>query len=111
GAVLFTFVLFLNNIGTVMELLIRASVSPAEVGRLFLLTLPQSLPYTVPMGVLLGVLLGLGRLSSDGEIIAIRAAGIPTRVVIAPVMVFCLLGAILCAYVTTTVSPWAARAF
>lgn len=111
GAVLFTFVLFLNQIGTVMELLVRASVSPAEVGRLFLLTLPQSLPYTVPMGVLLGVLLGLGRLSSDGEMIAIRAAGIPTRVVIAPVMVFCLLGAILCAYVTTTVSPWAAREF
>ncbi len=111
GAVLFTFVLFLNQIGTVMELLVRASVSPSEVGRLFLLTLPQSLPYTVPMGVLLGVLLGLGRLSSDGEIIAIRAAGIPTRVVIAPVMVFCLLGATLCAYVTTTVSPWAAREF
>lgn len=111
GAVLFTFVLFLNQIGTVMELLVRASVSPSEVGRLFLLTLPQSLPYTVPMGVLMGVLLGLGRLSSDGEIIAIRAAGIPTRVVIAPVMVFCLLGAILSAYVTTTVSPWAAREF
>ena len=111
GAVLFTFVLFLNQIGTVMELLVRASVSPSEVGRLFLLTLPQSLPYTVPMGVLLGVLLGLGRLSSDGEIIAIRAAGIPTRVVIAPVMVFCLVGAALCAYVTTTVSPWAAREF
>lgn len=111
GAVLFTFILFLNQIGTVMELLVRASVSPAEVGRLFLLTLPQSLPYTVPMGVLLGVLLGLGRLSSDGEIIAIRAAGIPTRVVIAPVMVFCLLGAIVSALVTTAVSPWAAREF
>jgi len=109
GAILFTFVLFLNQIGTVMELLVRASVSPAEVGHLFLLTLPQSLPYTVPMGVLLGVLLGLGRLSSDGEIIAIRAAGIPTRVVIAPVMVFCLLGAALSAYVTTTLSPWSAR--
>ena len=44
GAVLFTFVLFLNQIGPVMELLVRASVSPAEVGRLFVLTLPQSLP-------------------------------------------------------------------
>lgn len=111
GAVLFTFVLFLSQIGPVMELLVRASVSPSEVGRLFLLTLPQSLPYTVPMGVLLGVLLGLGRLSSDGEIIAIRAAGIPARVVIAPVMAFCLGGAVLCAYITTTVSPWAAREF
>ena len=50
GAVLFTFVLFLNQIGTVMELLVRASVSPSQIGRLFLLTLPQSLPYTVPMG-------------------------------------------------------------
>ncbi len=111
GAVLFTFVLFLKGIGPVMELLVRASVSPAEVGRLFVLTLPQSLPYTVPMGVLLGVLLGLGRLSSDGEIIAIRAAGIPARVVIAPVMAFCLAGAALSAYITTTVSPWAAREF
>jgi LPS export ABC transporter permease LptG/LPS export ABC transporter permease LptF len=111
GAVLFTFVLFLSQIGPVMELLVRASVSPGEVGRLFLLTLPQSLPYTVPMGVLLGVLLGLGRLSSDGEIIAIRAAGIPARVVIAPVMAFCLGGAALSTYITTTASPWAAREF
>ncbi len=109
GGALFTFVLFIRSVGPVMELLVRSSVEPADVGRLFLLTLPQSLPYTVPMGVLVGVLISLGRLSTDGEITAMRAAGVPGRRVVAPITVFCLLGAALGAGMTLHVSPWAAR--
>ncbi len=109
GAALFTFVLFLQRVGPVMELLVRASVSSEQVGYLFLLTVPQSLPYTIPVGVLLGVLIGLGRLSTDGEITAMRAGGVPSRRVVAPVLVFCLGAAALCAWVTLDLSPWAAR--
>lgn len=111
GAALFTFTLFLNRVGPVMELLVRASVDSKQAGYLFLLTLPQSLPYTIPMGVLVGVLIGLGRLSTDGEIIAMRAAGVPSRRVITPIAFFCLLGAGICAYTTMELSPWAAREF
>ena len=46
---------------------------------------------TIPFGVLVGILIGLGRMSSDGEITAMRAAGVPSQKVIAPVMTFALL--------------------
>ncbi len=49
-------------------------------------------PLTIPFGVLVGILIGLGRLSSDGEIIAMRAAGVSSRKVIAPVLFFAALG-------------------
>ena len=111
GAALFTFVLFLQRVGPVMELLVRAAVSSEEVGYLFLMTVPQSLPYTIPMGVLLGVLIGLGRLSTDGEITAMRAGGVASRRVVAPVLLFCLMGAALCGWITLELSPWAAREF
>ncbi len=109
GGALFTFVLFLKTIGPVMELLVRATIPPSQVGYLFLLTLPQSLPYTIPWGVLAGVLIGLGRLSTDGEVTAVRSAGIPSRSMVWPVGVFCLLGAAACAYTTLDLSPWALR--
>ena len=109
GGALFTFVLFIQTIGPVMELLVRSSVDSADVGRLFLLNVPRSLPYTVPMGVLVGVLIGLGRLSTDSEITAMRAAGIPGRRVVIPIAVFCMFGTALGGWVTMRVTPWALR--
>ena len=109
GAVLFTFVLYLQKIGDVMDLLVRADIPARDVGYLFLLTLPLPLPYTIPIGVLVGTLLALGRLSTDGEITAMRAAGVPGRRAVRPVGVFCVLAAIVCGAVTLWLSPWAAR--
>jgi lipopolysaccharide export system permease protein len=110
GAVLFTFVLFLRQVGPIMELLVGPSVSYAQVLHLILLALPQTLRFTIPMGVLVGVLVGLGRLSTDGEITAMRAAGIPSRRVALPIFVFALLGALLCALTTLNINPRAQRA-
>ena len=111
GGALFTFVLFLQQIGPVMELLVRARIEARDVGYILLLTMPQSLPYTIPMGVLLGVLVGLGRLSTDNEITAMRAAGVPSRRVITPIAAFCVLGTVFCGAITLKVNPWAAREF
>jgi len=53
---------------------------------LLLWAMPPVLPLTIPFGVLVGILIGLGRMASDGEIIAMRAAGVSSRQVIAPVV-------------------------
>ncbi len=111
GTLLFTFVLFLRAVGPVMELLIRPSASPHDVFYLFLLRVPQTLRFTIPMGVVVGVLVGLGRLSSDGEITAMRAAGVPSRRCISPIGVFALLGALACAASTLHLNPKALREF
>ncbi len=75
GGVLFTFVLFMRDLGRILELVVRDSASPADAARLFLYTLPNALTVTIPMAVLVGILLGLSRLAADSEITAMRASG------------------------------------
>jgi lipopolysaccharide export system permease protein len=102
GAVLFTFVLFLQRAGKLFEILVRSSAPAATVAHLFALAIPFTLTFTVPLGVLVGVLIALSRMSSDGEIIAMRASGVPSRKVIGPV----LTAAVLAMLVTATASLW-----
>ena len=105
GTLIFTFVLFLKAVGPLIELLIRPSGSSGDVVQLFLLALVQTLRFTIPVGVLVGVLVGLGRMSSDREIIALRAAGVPGRRCVTPVAVLAALGVALCAATTLYFNP------
>jgi LPS export ABC transporter permease LptG/LPS export ABC transporter permease LptF len=75
GGVLFTFVLFMRDLGRILELLVRGSASLHAVMLVFFYTLPTTLILTIPMTVLVGILLGLSRLSADSEVTAMRAAG------------------------------------
>ncbi len=111
GVVLFTFVLFLRSVGQLFELLVRKAASGGMVAYLFLLTLPQTLTFTIPMGVLVGILIGLSRLSADGEVLAMRAAGIPSRQFLLPVTAFALAGLGASAVVSLYLSPRAWREF
>ena len=105
GTLLFTFVLFLRAVGPLIELLIRPSGSSSDVVQLFLLAVVQTLRFTIPIGVLIGVLVGLGRMSSDGEIIALRAAGVPGSRCVPPIAVLATLGVLLCAATTLYFNP------
>lgn len=107
GTTLFAFVLFLQKLGAgkYFEILVRGSASPEIVAYLFLLILPATLTFAVPVGTLVGVLIGLGRMSSDGEIVAMRAAGVPSRRVFGPVMALGLLTASLAAVCTLWLTP------
>ncbi len=75
GGLLFTFILFMPRLGSILELVVRDSASLADTARLFLYLLPNTLTLTIPMAVLVGILLGLSRLAADSEITAMRAAG------------------------------------
>jgi LPS export ABC transporter permease LptF/LPS export ABC transporter permease LptG len=109
GTVLFTFVLFLQRTGRVFELLVRSSAGLGTVGYLFALILPLTLTFALPVGVLVGVLIGLSRMSSDGEIIGMRAAGVPSRKVIAPVLGFALIFMTITAACSLWLTPLAIR--
>lgn len=76
GGVLFTFVLFMKELGPLLELAVRNSTSSNTVGEIFLLMLPNMFTVTIPMAVLVGTLLGLSRLAADSEITAMRASGV-----------------------------------
>jgi LPS export ABC transporter permease LptG/LPS export ABC transporter permease LptF len=109
GTVLFTFVLFLQQMGRLFEQLVSRTAQPEQIAGLFLLVMPTVLTFTIPVGVLVGVLIALGRMSSDGEIIAMRAAGVPSRHVLVPVALFALFGTALAGISSCVLTPWSIR--
>ncbi len=76
GGALFTFILFIRDLGRILELVVRNSASLHNVAEIFLFMLPNAFTVTIPMAVLVGILLGLSRLAADSEITAMRASGI-----------------------------------
>jgi LPS export ABC transporter permease LptF/LPS export ABC transporter permease LptG len=111
GAVLFTFVIFLVDSKRLFGLLVRNSGSPTSIAYLFALVLPQALPWTIPLAVLVGSLLTLSRMSSDGEITALRAAGVPGRRVVPAIFTFGVFGMLVAASATLWLTPWSQREF
>ena len=76
GTGLATAIIFLQGVGKLFEVLVRSSPRPETILYLFALSLPPLLPLTIPFGALVGILVGLGRMATDGEITAMRAAGV-----------------------------------
>jgi LPS export ABC transporter permease LptG/LPS export ABC transporter permease LptF len=106
GAVLFTFLIFLMRARPLFEFLVRSTGPPSNVFLLFLLILPQALPFTVPLGVLVATLITLSRMSTDGEITAMRAAGVPGRRVVAPILLFGFVAMWIAAASSLWLTPW-----
>jgi LPS export ABC transporter permease LptG len=109
GTVLATFVVFLQRLDELFKVLVGSNAGPRTVLALFLWALPPVLPLTIPFGVLVGILIGLGRLASDGEILAMRAAGVPSRKVILPVLLFAGLGLGVAGFSSLRLAPLAMR--
>jgi len=76
GCVIFTFILFMRELNTILEMVVRNSSTWTSVLEIFLFTVPNTFKVTIPMAVLVGILLGFGRLASDSEVIAMRASGL-----------------------------------
>src|SRR5277367_5425704 len=76
GGALFTFILYMRDLGRILALVVHNSSSLVSVLKIFLFILPNTLVVTIPMSVLVGILLGLSRLAADSEITAMRASGI-----------------------------------
>jgi LPS export ABC transporter permease LptG/LPS export ABC transporter permease LptF len=108
-AVLFTFLIFLMRARPLFEFLVRSTGPHLTVFYLFFLVLPQSLPFTVPMGVLVATLITLTRMSTDGEITAMRAAGIPGQRVAPPVLLFGAGALLIAAAASLWLTPWTIR--
>lgn len=98
GFMVYTFILLIQALFQAADLLIGSGVRLATVGRLLLLSLPHIVVLSMPMSLLFGILIGIGRLSSDSELVAIRASGISLFSLFRPIL---LLSAIL-----TAVNVW-----
>ena len=109
GMALATSIIFLQGVGKLFEVLVRSSPRPETILYLFALSLPPLLPLTIPFGTLVGILVGLGRLATDGEITAMRAAGCSSRKVVLPVMLFAFIAMLVAGAMTLRLTPLSVR--
>ena len=107
GSLLFIFVLFLQKASQLFSILVNSSATPETVGYLFLLLLPATMPLTLPLGAAAGTLIALSRMSSDGEVTALRAAGVPARRLARPVTAFALAAMAVTGACSLWITPWA----
>jgi lipopolysaccharide export system permease protein len=105
---LFAFILAAGNIiRDLLGPLLSGQLPFLSFWRLVLLLIPFVISYALPLGMLTGVLLTLGRLSSDSEITAMRAAGLSVPRIARPVLILGALGVALGLRVNFESMPWA----
>lgn len=105
GFLFYTSIILMQQIFTWAGMIIRRSLTAATVGKLLALSLPNIIVLTLPMSLLFGILIAIGRLSSDSEIIAMRALGISTRTIYRPVFLFSFAFFLLNLYLINFVVP------
>lgn len=105
GILIFTFILLMNRVLRLMDLIVNKGVSIGEVGALIFYLLPSFLVLTIPMSVLLAILIALGRLSADSEIVAMKTSGVSLYQMIPPFAVFCIIAFLFTNLLTLSLLP------
>jgi lipopolysaccharide export system permease protein len=107
AVLLFAFLFMAENIiRDLLTKLLTGQIQFIAFLRFVLLLVPFALSYALPLGMLTGVLLTLGRLSSDSEITAMRAAGLSLPRIARPALLLGLLGFLIGLRVNFESMPW-----
>lgn len=72
---------------------------------ILVLMLPTYLSFVIPAALIIGVILTFGRMSLDGEVLALRTCGISVNRLLPPVLLLALLGSSISAYMLGVVEP------
>ncbi len=105
GLFAITLLLVVQNMLRFVEDLIAAGVGLRELGQLIALVLPAYASYGIPTALLFGILISFGRMSADGEIIAMRAGGVSVPSLLPPALALGAVGALITAYMLFDVQP------
>ncbi len=81
----FTFILVLSRLGKMADLVINKGVNLKDISLLIAYSAPPFLTFTLPMAFLLSSVVALGRLSSENEILVLKASGVNLRNLFVPV--------------------------
>ena len=84
-----------------------SQLTVGDFGRLVGFMMPILISFIIPITYLIGILLAFGNLAQNNEIIAMKAAGIPLKRVLAPVLALGLFLSGLCYLIVDRVQPWA----
>ncbi|MFH0998618.1 MAG: LPS export ABC transporter permease LptF [Pseudomonadota bacterium] len=104
--IFFSFVFLMTQIIQIMNLVVNHRVGLSVIGWMILYSLPFFMEFIIPMSVMMSVLLTFMRLSGDNEILALKNGGLSVYNLMPPVMLFCLVGALLTASMALYGLPW-----
>ena len=105
GLAVYVMVFLMNALFDLAELAIKKDIPLATVVKLLLLYLPRVLELAIPMAILLGVLVGIGRLSTDSEVVALRASGVSYWRLLSPALALGMIGWLLGSYLIIDLEP------
>src|SRR5260221_12241317 len=91
--ILLTAILFAQQTVRYLEAIFHGLAPAGFVYGVALALLPNVLVFTIPMAVLAGTIVGLGRMGSDSELVAMRAAGVSTWRMLWPALALGLIAA------------------
>jgi lipopolysaccharide export system permease protein len=106
GLLIFTFVLLMDKVLELIELVINKGVSFKVVLEMVVYIMPSFLVLTIPMAVLVATLTAFGRLSTDSEITAMKASGISLYSLFTPVLCFAVFTSLITFYLYARALPW-----
>lgn len=80
-----TFILVLSRLGKIADLVINKGVGIKDILALVAFSVPPYLTFTLPMAFLLSVIVVLGRLSTENEILVLKASGVNLKWLFVPI--------------------------
>lgn len=98
-------VFFLVKLIPFLNFALELSIGLSDFIRLFSYMLPNMLLYTIPMASMMGIIIGFSRLSSDTEILALKASGISMYRILPPVFIIATVIAGATSYFSTRLIP------
>jgi lipopolysaccharide export system permease protein len=98
-------VFFLVKLIPFLNFVLDLNIGLADFIRLFAYMFPNIFLYSLPMAAMMGVTIGFARLSSDSEILALKASGISIYQILPPVIIVASLIAVLTSYFSIKLIP------
>jgi len=103
--------LLIHQLLRLMEPFLTRGASFLLLGKIFLFLLPAFLIITMPVSMLITAMVTFSRITADGELIALKSAGISLYRIIRPLLVFSIIIMVLTYLISFYATPWSGTSF
>ncbi len=107
--VVLVFIFLLGQLFKIVNMVVSEGVRIWDVMRLVFALVPQILTMALPISFFFAVLVGLGRMVGDGEVVALKAAGVSPYAISKPVLHLAVACSIAALLVSAWLAPWGMR--
>lgn len=111
GLTVFLLIILMFQVLRLTEFALVHGVDLLTIAKLIGQICISMVPALLPMSLLFAVLLTYGRLSTDSEIVAMKASGLSMATLTAPALILGLLVSVLSAQTAFEIAPWGNRQF